>query len=231
METIFNNINLDSYIPGFTTVNVHGRELYQPELIIVNDVVVDVKYPPRTITVDFVLQGKNKSEFRQYQDQLNRYLTTGGDVNFTFTDEDWIYKGQVQSVVSPPVNYFVGQGNFTIRCDSPLKIGDKMTGSNYQPMSLINQINLTATGSRQNINVTNTSIDYGITILEPVVSGDEIVINFDTNRITKNGSDITDKIDFTQSRWNQMKLNLTNSAQAILAIGFSVSINYTKVGL
>lgn len=225
METIFNGVNLDKTIPGFTTVNITGRELIAPELIIVNGKVVDKKYPPRTITVNFMINGKNKDEFRESLANLNSALQTNSDKKLQFTDEDWEYEGRLSGVVNPPVDYFQGVGSFNIYCEFPFRILEDraLNGTNIKfddGLYRINEIIITTAPS--NVTIQNASTGDKISIKN--IEGQEILFDFSNDKITSNGTDITSDLIFESSNWSDFKII---DEPITLTLPSSGSVKYT----
>lgn len=88
----FNGIWLDDEIAGFRTLNVQGRELADREADTyetgseVGEEFRRAYYKPRTITVTYQIKAATDAKFREYYEQLNRYLEAK-QARLIFNDE------------------------------------------------------------------------------------------------------------------------------------------------
>lgn len=126
------NINgqwLEDIISGYATLTSTGRENLAKS-VTVKDIRADgglqdySKYPSRTITVTYVLDGSNASNFRLNATNLFKTLDVE-NAEIKFNDEfDKYYIGTI-SVQSPAKRYgTVYEGTFQIICNDPFKYSD-----------------------------------------------------------------------------------------------------------
>lgn len=134
---------LDEEIESFMTVNVEGRQLLAPKLETVNipgrngDVVIGGTYPPRDITVHFMIRDYKNSFFLEKIRRLNEILYTDKEVKFSFLDEDGYRVGRLSEVDDPDYDSNLGFGKFTIHCSDPFLYGElKLTTSKIEKFKL-----------------------------------------------------------------------------------------------
>lgn len=126
---------LEDLIPGYTTIDVKGRESIQRDITATDVGIRDgsiyryKKYGTRILTVSFVIEGKDSTELLSKVDQLNSVLDME-ETEFIFDDEDdKFYVGTVNgqpaiSIATPGGSDFgVASGSFEILCSDPFKYG------------------------------------------------------------------------------------------------------------
>lgn len=124
----FNGRFLEDVIPGFRTLNIQGRELFETENQYVQLGIRDGeshiynRIPSRELTIEYYLKADNPEAFRDKFNKLNVALYTEKEVQLWFNDEPEMYffgaKGSVDKV-DPGVDWCISQ--FTILCGDPYK--------------------------------------------------------------------------------------------------------------
>lgn len=119
---------LEDIIPGYRTLNVQGRELFETnneysqlgirdgERHIYN------RIPAREIIVQYYLKAEDDSSFRDKFNKMNVALFTEKEVPIWFNDEpEMLFNGTKSTVdkVDPGVNWCIS--TFTIKCGDPYK--------------------------------------------------------------------------------------------------------------
>ena len=212
----FNGYVLDGILRDYMTVNVEGRQLISPKLDTQlikgrdGDVVLNQNYPPRDITVHFLLRAKNNYEFLKRIKELNSILMTNEDVEFSFDDEEGFRFGRVSEVDDPPYDSNVGIGKFTIHCQNPfiysksrISTGTipKLEYKNYYVK--IDSIELT-TNTTSKIVVKNETRGTKIILNGSFSSGQKLFISED--KILLNGENKLMWLDFVESDFHAFKI-------------------------
>ncbi|EPE2379553.1 distal tail protein Dit [Enterococcus hirae] len=125
------NINgsfLEDLIPGYQTLDVEGRELFETtneyaqlgirdgERHIYN------RIPSRKLVIKYYLKAEDPSSFRDKFNKLNVTLFTENEVSIWFNDEpEMIFKGTKASIDEVNSAYYWATGSFTIKCGDPYK--------------------------------------------------------------------------------------------------------------
>ncbi|EJC3744153.1 phage tail family protein [Enterococcus hirae] len=125
------NINgsfLEDLIPGYQTLDVEGRELFETtneyaqlgirdgERHIYN------RIPSRKLVIKYYLKAEDPSSFRDKFNKLNVALFTENEVSIWFNDEpEMIFKGTKASIDEVNSAYYWATGSFTIICGDPYK--------------------------------------------------------------------------------------------------------------
>ncbi|MGF2943351.1 distal tail protein Dit [Enterococcus xiangfangensis] len=125
------NINgffLEALIPGYQTLDVEGRELFETnneysqlgirdgERHIYN------RIPARELEVKFFLKAEDDSSYRDKFNKLNVALFTEKEAPIWFNDEpEMIFKGTKATIDKVDSGHYWATGSFTITCGDPYK--------------------------------------------------------------------------------------------------------------
>ena len=212
----YNGVLLDDVIDGYTTINVDGRGLFSPSLNVVTvpgkdgGFVLDQQYPPKQITVYFLLKAFQDKVFRERLNKLHALLKSEEDVKFSFGDEKGYRLGRLSEVTNPPYNQNAGVGSFVLYCQKPFLYSDNkernFTGSTSTIKDIeVDSLTITCDAPADNLKITDKKTGAQLLVLESFSEGDIVLIDFQNNRITKNKANITQKVDFTKSTFTAFK--------------------------
>lgn len=207
---------LDEEIESFMTVNVEGRQLLAPKLETVNipgrngDVIIGGTYPPRDITVHFMIRDYKNSFFLEKIRRLNEILYTDKEVKFSFRDEDGFRIGRLSEVEDPEYDSNLGFGKFTIHCSDPFLYGElKNTDSKIEKFKLkkypvkIEKIKI-FTRETKKLVITNKTRGTKIILNGNFNSGE--VIRITKDKITVMGRNRMNWLDFVESDYHNFGL-------------------------
>lgn len=207
---------LDEEIESFMTVNVEGRQLLSPILDTVSvpgrngDVILGGTYPPREITVHFMISDYRNAYFLEKIRRLNEILYTDKEVEFKFNDEDGYRIGRLSSIEDPDYDSNLGFGKFTIHCADPFLYGHlRKTQSKIDELKLkkypvkIEEIKILSAETKKLV-ITNKNKGTKIILNGNLKAGDEVIITKD--KITVNGQNRMVWLDFVNSDYQNFEL-------------------------
>ena len=118
---------IENQIPGYRTLYVSGREVMESELIQDEVGISDgarfrrKRYPPRTITVGYMLKAESNAAFREAYNKLNAILGTD-EAKLIFADEpDKYFVGTKQKGNDVPTGVNCVTGEIEFFCADPFK--------------------------------------------------------------------------------------------------------------
>lgn len=125
------NVNgnfLEELIPGYQTLGVEGRELFETsneysqlgirdgERHIYN------RIPARKLVIKYFLKASDPASFRDKFNKLNIALFTEKEVSIWFNDEpEMVFKGSKATIDHVESGHYWATGSFTITCGDPYK--------------------------------------------------------------------------------------------------------------
>ncbi|ELT9023514.1 phage tail family protein [Enterococcus faecalis] len=125
------NINgrfLEDLIPGYQTLDIQGRELFETaneyaqlgirdgERHIYN------RIPPRKLIVKYYLKAEDEASLRDKFNKLNVALFTEKETPIWFNDEpEMLFKGTKSTINDGDTGFYRASGSFTITCGDPYK--------------------------------------------------------------------------------------------------------------
>lgn len=119
---------LEDIIPGYQTLNVIGRELYETAPSFVQLGIRDGeshiynRIPAREITIEYYIKSANPQDFRDKFNKLNVALYREKETIIWFADEPEMYFRGTKSTIEPVESTTrFGHGSFTIICGDPYK--------------------------------------------------------------------------------------------------------------
>lgn len=119
---------LEELIPGYQTLMVEGRELYETENSYVQLGIRDGeshvynRIPARKIKVHYLIKTNGKADFRDKFNRLNVALYTEKEVEVWFNDEPEMYfHGSKSQVDQPEMTDYYATGTYNIYCGDPYK--------------------------------------------------------------------------------------------------------------
>jgi predicted phage tail component-like protein len=212
----YNGVLLDDVIDGYMTINVDGRGIRSPSLNVVTvpgrngSLVLSQQYPPIIMTVYFLLKAPDDKTFRAKLGQLHELLKSEDDVKFSFGDETGYRIGRLSDVSNPPYDQNQGVGSFTIYCQTPLLYMEdqqqEFTGSvSISETVQIIQLEVTLSSPAESLRISNRKDGSQLIVLDSFLEGDVVVVDFTSNTVTKNNSNISQKVDFTKSSFVDFK--------------------------
>lgn len=224
---------LDEEIESFMTVNVEGRQLLSRKLETVNvpgrdgDIIIGGTYPPREITVHFMISDYRNAYFLEKIRRLNEILYTDEEIKFSFNDEDGYRIGRLSNVSDPAYDSNLGFGKFTIHCADPYIYGylRKSKGKidelklKKHPVKM-EEIKITAPGTNKLV-VTNKNRGTKIILNGDFKAGDKVVITKD--KITVNGQNRMYWLDFVNSDYQNFELYSENEIMVSPSTNFEIS--------
>lgn len=224
---------LDEEIESFMTVNVEGRQLLSRKLETINvpgrdgDIIIGGTYPPREITVHFMISDYRNAYFLEKIRRLNEILFTDKEVEFKFNDEDGYRIGRLSATDDPAYDSNVGFGKFTIHCADPFLYGHlRKTNTKIDRLKLkkypvkIEEIKITAPATNKLV-VTNKNRGTKIILNGYFKSGDEIIIT--KNKITVNGQNRMYWLDFVNSDYQNFELYSEDELMVSPSANFEIS--------
>lgn len=229
----FNGHLLDEEIESFMTVNVEGRQLLSRKLETVNvpgrdgDIIIGGTYPPREITVHFMISDYRNSFFLEKIRRINEILYTDEEVKFSFNDEDGYRIGRLSNISDPAYDSNLGFGKFTIHCADPFMYGhlrkskgkiDRLKLKKY-PVK-IEEIKINAPGTNKLV-VINKNRGTKIILNGDFKAGDELIITKD--KITVNGQNRMYWLDFVNSDYQNFELYSEDEVIVSLSTSFEIS--------
>lgn len=207
---------LDEEIESFMTVNVEGRQLLSPIIDTVSvpgrngDVILGGTYPPREITVHFMISDYRNAYFLEKIRRLNEILYTDKEVEFKFNDEDGYRIGRLSNTEDPDYDSNLGFGKFTIHCADPFLYGHlRKTQSKIDELKLkkypvkIEEIKILSAETKKLV-ITNKNKGTKIILNGNLKAGDEVIITKD--KITVNGQNRMYWLDFVNSDYQNFEL-------------------------
>lgn len=206
----YNGHLLDDLVPGYTTANIEGRGFPGANIQAVTpegrDGAILLSYGVNDlhITVRFVLQRNNHAERMESMDTLLRLLHTREVCPFSFSDEAGTRYGILESVENLPYDYFSGQGAFTIYCKDPWVYGPakNFTGTIGELSvygAIPDEITFAPTADTDKVVIKNATTGRKIVINHDVTAGQEVKVRIPANRVTVNGKNATQSLDYMTS--------------------------------
>lgn len=224
---IVNEKELEKIIPQIRITVVEGRELI-PNVI--NQYNIDYRdgslfesanLPPREIKVGFMVWAKDSEEFRDIFNKLNLILRTedNSECWIRFKDEmDKSYRAILNNIeVQEPKSNNI-RCSVSYLCSDPYKYSAIRKGIsieteqfNYLPVSW-EKIELNIKTDLNKIVVKNKRTGNNIILNGLYKTGQKLII--DNDRITLNGQNITNQLDFVESEYHNF--NLKNRDELIV---------------
>lgn len=224
---------LDEEIESFMTVNVEGRQLLSPILDTVSvpgrngDVILGGTYPPREITVHFMISDYRNAYFLEKIRKLNEILYTDKEVEFKFNDEDGYRIGRLSNTEDPDYDSNLGFGKFTIHCADPFMYGHlRKTQSKIDELKLkkypvkIEEIMITGVATNKLV-ITNKNKGTKIILNGDFKAGDKVVIT--KYKITINGQNRMYWLDFVNSDYQNFELYSEDEVMVSSSANFEIS--------
>ena len=224
LSMLFNGMYLEDEIPGYTTLNVGGRELIGNEITTQSAqgmdgiIITGQTLPARRLTVQFKLEAKTKEECRYNFNQMNYLLRKYGktDVPIIFTDEpEATYHGRYETADDVPFDRNTVIGSFTLLCVDPYKYlneqtmtGTSLTVGEFTPYDMTpDEIRFVLSANATKITLDNATNGRHIILNGSYTAGQTVVIDIRNNNITLNGQNIMSQLDFVESDFHEFKFS------------------------
>lgn len=207
---MFNHRHLDRLVPGYSTINVEGRQMFSPSINYDTvrgrhgDILIDSAYPAREIIVHYKMEAESNAVFLRRMKQLTMYLQSDADVEFSFSDEPGVRFGRLSGFEDPPYDANIGMGSFTIHCSDPFLYSAIKESTNeikaykldYYPVRTESiEMQITTAGSK--LVLKNTTRGRKIVVNTGFSSGD--TVRFEGGNIYKNKGSILRYLDYVES--------------------------------
>ncbi|KAF6606077.1 MULTISPECIES: distal tail protein Dit [Lactococcus] len=126
---------LEELIEGYQTLAVEGREMYslsfESQELQVGGVIINVKYPPRELTIKYKLEDRDSRVLQEKFDTLKAYLIRQEDVPIIFHDDlEYTFYGRFQTADNVPGDTNSIISSFTVFCSDPFKHGKTQSVKN-----------------------------------------------------------------------------------------------------
>ena len=216
----------DAEIPGYTILNVGGRELLSDELKkqsadgMDGAIITGHTTPARELIVQYKLEAGSDAECRFNFDKLNYLLQKNGknDVPIMFSDEpEVVYYGRFERADSVPYNSNNVVGTFTLYCQRPHKYKAQATMSGTGSITAgdfsyyalkPDEIALTLSANATKITIDNTTTGRHIILNGTYTAGQVLIIKIPENEITLNRQNIMKNLDYVESDFHEFLLSV-----------------------
>lgn len=207
---MFNHRHLDRLAPGYSTINVEGRQMFSPSNNYDTvrgrhgDILIDSAYPAREIIVHYMMEAESNAVFLRRMKQLTMYLQSDADVEFSFSDEPGVRFGRISDFEDPPYDANIGMGSFTIHCSDPFLYSAIKESANeiktfkldYYPVRVESmEMQLRTSGSK--LVLKNDTRGRKIVVNTSFSPGD--IVRFEGGNIYKNKGSILKYLDYVES--------------------------------
>ncbi len=225
----FNGEFLERLIPWYRTLNVGGRELIGVNVETAEDIsgrdgdyILGQTLPSRTLTIEYKLETKNNSEFRYAFNKMNEILHTKEDVPILFIDEpDYTFYGRFNGFDDIPYNTNIITSNFTILCQDPYKYAQQklITGNPIAlgyicPYGIVpDEIKVTIGQNTDKITIDNNTTGRHIVLDGEFTAGQELIIDIKNNKITLNGQNRMNYLDYVKSDFHNFLVHDRDTIQ------------------
>lgn len=213
-----NGALLEDTIPGYTTLNVTGRETISDELSTTGSVpgrdgtqVIARALPPRVLGIEYRLTAPDAQQLQEAFRALRAALDTAGKIIFA-DDPEVAYFGQISDMgeVPPYTNDLIG--TFTIFCADPYKYEATARTHSGNPKEIRNpspyavppdEITVTLATPSTGVTIKNTTSGRQIILTGSFIAGD--IVRFTPQaaspslRLTVNGQAAMARLDYLTS--------------------------------
>ena len=230
----WNGEYLDEKIPGFTTLNVEGRENFSrainaPEMASGGNLYLSSRFEAKVITVSFQLLAGSGTELQDRFDRLKNWLYQP-QKQFFFADEtNYYYIGTVSKVENAKAGQLNIIGTIEITCSDPYKHGKAKTVTNQdisdseiQRPLVPNKITFAPTNDMAKLNLT-TSDNMKIIVNRGLPAGQKVTIDFKNLTIKYGSTSVLIDLDLTS---NLGDFTIQNGTQIRLGYAGDFSIEY-----
>ena len=232
----FNGALLEDTIPGYTTLNVTGRETISDELSTIGSVpgrdgtlVLARALPPRTLGIEYRLTANSAQGLQDAFRQLRAALDAPGKI--TFADDPAVaYFGQLNDMgeVPPYTNDLIG--TFTIFCADPYKYEATAKTHTGNPKAIPqpspyavppDEIKVTLATPATGASIKNTTTGRQIILTGAFIAGD--IIRYTPRaenpalRLTVNGQAAMARLDYLTSDFGAFTIKSGDTLSAIPA--------------
>lgn len=223
---VFNGKIFEHEIEGYETLNVSGRETvtYSTTTAGNSNEIINKELNPRTLQIQYSLKADTNEEFQEKYRELNQLLETENeDVEIRFIDDLEIeYQGQLVGMSDVPPETNSAVATFDIYCASAWKEENEIK-TNDNPAQVFldsiyktkpKRIELVMKSAANKITVDNLITGRHIILNGSYKSGDRIVIEIPSNKITKNGQDIMTDLDYIETDFHKFLIQTGDVVKA-----------------
>lgn len=230
---------LENEIKGYRTLNVKGREMLSLDIQTENpsgrigSYITGQSLLPRELTITYMLKADSNAEFQYMYSLLMNKLLKHEDVAVRFADQPEItfYGRYSQSDDIPDDRNWV-VASFIVYCQDPMKYSEDVTLTG-NPLTLgflshysmkPDEIRLVVGAAATKLTVDNLTTGRHIILNGSYTAGDEIKIRIPENKITKNGQNIMNNLDYMESDFhnflvnNEDTINVTPNSEVSLTV-------------
>jgi len=230
----WNGEYLDEKIPGFTTLNVEGRENFSrtinaPEMADDGSLYLNSRFEAKTITVSFQLLASSGAELQDRFDRLKNWLYQP-QKQFFFADEaNYYYIGTVSKVENSKAGQLNIIGTIEITCSDPYKRAKatKFTGNKINDPKIVYPIvptllTFVPTVEGAGFKV-STNDGMKIVVGRGFESGDVITVDFSNLAVKYNSTSVLIDLDLTS---NLGDFTIRNGTTFVVSHAGSLTIEY-----
>ena len=230
----WNGEYLDEKIPGFTTLNVEGRENFSrainaPEMVGDGGLYLNSRFKAKVMTVTFQLLAKSGAELQDRFDRLKNWLYQPQQ-KFYFADEpNYYYIGTVSKVENSKPGQLNILGTIEITCSDPYKRAKatKVTGAKINDPKIVYPITPTLLTFVPNVNSDKvqitTSDGMKIIINRGVTSGQKVTVDFKNLTVKYDSTSVLIDLDLKS---NLGDFTIKNGTTFTTSPGGSLTIEY-----
>lgn len=239
VKTIINNVCLEDAIDGFKTDNISGRTVLSRSAKVEESessgsFVRSNKFSCREIYVEFSIKVDNKDKLINRCELLNYYLSQNKDVEISFTDDRFIYVGQVVEIELMDECYSWVIGKFKILCNDINKYGELITIKDFNKFKydymypiIPEKIIVKCNNNSQRIRILNSANSKIILLLGDFKSGDIIEIYPKRQEIKKGSQNMLKFLNIT-SNLEDFEINFNDD---IVTENCTIDIEFRETGI
>ncbi len=217
---------IEDLIEGYRTLTVEGREVVDTNIKEISDVsgldgsiFLGETIANREITVRFYLESDTSENYQIKLNRLKEILKQRRNtvVKVSFKDEsDYFYKVVVVGLEDINISGNNTVSKIILKTVDPFKYSKELKVSTdrthvvrrrYNYSHSFERIEIVQRDSSDYLEIQNETTGAKIRLTQPSRTGDTIVIDFTTNKITLNSNDITNKLAFEVSQFPDFEIN------------------------
>lgn len=213
---------LENEIQGYETLKVKGREMLNVDIESENpsgrngSYITGQTLPSRELTVTYMLKAESNEAFQYKYSLLMKKLLKFADVGIRFIDQKGVfYYGRYAGNDDVPDDRNWVVSSFTIFCQDPYKYnkpivltGDPLiVGYDSHYAMKPDEIKVVLGANASKITIDNVTTGGHIILNGTYTTGQEIKITVPQNKVTRNGQDIMNNLDYMESDFHNFLIN------------------------
>lgn len=193
---------LEEYISGYRTLTVEGREMYslnfETQDKLVGSAITATRYPPRELTIKYLLEDKDADQLQAKFDALLAFLIRKKDVSIRFNDDiGYNFYGRFSGAgnVDGGRNSIVS--TFNVFCADPFKYGGPLKSNGL----IVTQLPYAVKPEKFTVTMLTsgpldvTDGNFHLKISSGLNKGDVVIFDFKTGFVKVNGIIRNDLLD------------------------------------